>query len=63
MDWALAEVVMLWLSIVATILVFYPISATAAYLLLPYLAWVSFAAFLNFTMLRLNPRRGTGKAA
>ncbi len=63
MDWALIEVALLWLSIVATIAVFYPISATAAYLLVPYLAWVSFAAFLNFTMLRLNPIRGTGKAA
>ncbi len=63
MDYALFEVVLLWLSILATILVFLPISATAAYLLLPYLAWVSFAAFLNLTMLRLNPVRGRGNAA
>lgn len=32
-----------------------PVSMTAAWLFVPYLAWVSFAAFLNFTILRLNP--------
>lgn len=58
MDLALFEVGLLWLSIVAMIVLFYPISETAALLLLPYLAWVSFAAFLNFTMLRLNPEEG-----
>ena len=46
---------LLWLSILALILLFAPIDATAAWLLVPYLAWVSFAAFLNLTMLRLNP--------
>ena len=63
MDIALIEVGILWLSIVATIVVFWPVSTTAALLLLPYLAWVSFAAYLNFVMLRLNPEQGTGKAA
>lgn len=56
MDLALVDVAALWLSIVLMIWLFAPISATAAWLLAPYLAWVSFAAFLNFTMLRLNPR-------
>lgn len=55
-DLAMLEVILLWLSIVLNIIVFYPISAAAAWLLLPYLLWVSFAAFLNFVMLKLNPR-------
>lgn len=56
-DLAFVEVVGLWLSILATIIVFLPISTTAGLLLLPYLAWVSFAATLNFTIWRLNPVR------
>jgi tryptophan-rich sensory protein len=45
---------LLWLSIIATIAVFYPIKTSAAFLLLPYLVWVSFAASLNFSIWRLN---------
>ena len=55
MDWALAELVLLWLSIAAMIVVFRPLSETAALLLLPYLAWVSFAGVLNFVLWRRNP--------
>ena len=54
-DLALIEVPFLWLSILALIVVLAPISATASLLLVPYLAWVSFAAFLNLTIVRLNP--------
>ena len=54
MDWAFGELLLLWLSIAATIAVFAPISATAAWLLAPYLAWVTFAGVLNFTMWQLN---------
>lgn len=53
--WGFAEVLALWASIVATIAVFYPINAVAAYLLIPYLGWVSFAAVLNFSIWRRNP--------
>jgi tryptophan-rich sensory protein len=53
-DWALAEVGLLWLSIVALIVFIRPISAAAAWQLVPYLAWVSFAAFLNLAIVRLN---------
>lgn len=53
-DWALMEVPFLWLSILAPMVVLWPISQTASLLLLPYLLWVSFAAFLNLTIVRLN---------
>ena len=51
---AFAEIVLLWLAIAATIAAFRPVSRVAAGLLVPYLAWVSFAAVLNFTLWRLN---------
>ena len=53
-DWALWEVPFLWLSILVPIVLLLPISRTASLLLVPYLAWVSFAAFLNLTIVRLN---------
>jgi tryptophan-rich sensory protein len=51
---ALAEVVLLWLAIAATALSFRPHDKTAAVLMLPYLAWVSFAAVLNAAIWYLN---------
>ena len=53
-DLAFIEIVVLWLSIVATMATFHPVNAAAAWLLLPYLLWVTFAAALNFTVWRLN---------
>jgi tryptophan-rich sensory protein len=53
-DWALIEVPFLWLSVLAPIVLLWPISSTASLLLLPYLAWVTFAAYLNLTVVRLN---------
>lgn len=53
-DWALIEVVLLWLSILVPLLVFARYSRPAALLLVPYLAWVSFAAYLNYTIVALN---------
>jgi tryptophan-rich sensory protein len=53
-DWALAEVVLLWLSIVVLIWVPASYSRAASWLLVPYLAWVTFAALLNFAVVRLN---------
>ncbi len=52
---AFAEIVLLWVAIAATLLAFRPASRTAAWLLAPYLAWVSFAGVLNFTLWKLNP--------
>jgi benzodiazapine receptor len=53
-DIALREVVGLWLSILALIVTLAGLSPFAAGLLVPYLVWVSFAAYLNLTIVRLN---------
>ena len=60
-DLAFVEIVLLWTAIVATIAAFHPIHAAAAWLLLPYLAWVTFAAALNFSVWRLNLGRGAAQ--
>ncbi|BDS07241.1 tryptophan-rich sensory protein [Oceaniferula spumae] len=52
---AFAEIVLLWLLIVVNIVAFWRLHKVSALLLLPYLAWVSFATALAFTMWRLNP--------
>jgi tryptophan-rich sensory protein len=54
-DWALLEVVLLWLSILWLVMVLYRPARLASWLLLPYLAWVSYAAVLNLAVVRLNP--------
>lgn len=54
MDWALADVALLWLSIVFLIPAFAAHSTLAALLLAPYLLWVSIAAALNVRMIQLN---------
>lgn len=51
---AFIEILILLSAILATILAFYKINRLAAYLLLPYLFWVSFAAVLNFYIWQLN---------
>lgn len=51
---AFAEIIVLWFAIAATVVLFRPFSGVAALLLLPYLAWVGFAAVLNFSIWRLN---------
>ncbi len=53
-DLAFLDVVLLWVSIIATIIIFYPIEQFSALLLLPYLIWVTFAAMLNFAIWRMN---------
>ena len=52
------EVAALWASVVAMILVVRPLSEPAAWLLLPYLAWTTFAAALNLAIVRLNLGQG-----
>jgi len=52
---ALAEIVVLWLLILATAYSFWSLHRPAALLLLPYLGWVSFATALTFALWRRNP--------
>lgn len=52
---AFFEIVLLWLAIAATILKFRTIDVRAAYLLIPYILWVSFASLLNLFVWLLNP--------
>jgi len=51
---AFIEIIFLWISILASIILFYRISKVSAYLLIPYILWVSFAAFLNYNIWILN---------
>jgi translocator protein len=52
---ALVNIALLWILIPATLVAFWRIRPLAGLLLAPYLAWVSFAAALNFSLVRLNP--------
>jgi tryptophan-rich sensory protein len=60
--WAMAEIVLLWLLILATIFVFSRVNRWAAWLLVPYLGWVLYAAILNGAIWWLN-RGGPGGGA
>lgn len=51
---AFAELILLWLVIILTIIKFYKFSKPAAYLLFPYILWVSFAGVLNYFIWILN---------
>lgn len=52
---AFAEILLLWLLIVVTVGMFWRVDRMAAVLLMPYLAWVSFASALTLATWRLNP--------
>ena len=51
---AFGELLLLWCAIAATMIAFFRVNRVAGWLLAPYLAWVSFAAILNYTLWRLN---------
>lgn len=53
-DWALYEALALWLSVFGLILLIWRRSMTGAVLLLPYLLWVTFAGYLDMTIVKLN---------
>ena len=52
--WAFVNIIVLWLAIVWTMILFYKISRPAMYLLVPYIFWVSFATYLNYSLFVLN---------
>jgi translocator protein len=51
---ALINILLLWFSILITMILFYRLSKTAVYLLVPYLFWVTFATYLNYSIWLLN---------
>jgi translocator protein len=52
--WALVDIVFLWVSILFTIIAFSKINTLSAWLLVPYISWVSFAMILNYSIWVLN---------
>lgn len=52
--YAFIDIIALWITILLAIIYFYKTSKTAAYLLIPYILWVSFASVLNFYLMILN---------
>ncbi|HRK18129.1 MAG TPA: tryptophan-rich sensory protein [Hyphomicrobiaceae bacterium] len=54
-DLAFYDIVVLWLTIAAFIVLAWPLDRTAALLFVPYLIWVSYASALNLTIWRINP--------
>lgn len=53
---AFVEILVLWVLIAATAVSFWRVRPLAGVLLVPYLLWVSFAAFLNYSLWQLNPQ-------
>ena len=62
-DWALFELSFLWLSVLAMVVGLSAYSALAAWLLVPYLAWVAVAGWINFAVVRLNGPFGAAVAS
>jgi tryptophan-rich sensory protein len=52
--WAFVEIIAMWVFILLTIFAFAKVNKTAAWLLVPYISWVSFATILNYTIWKLN---------
>lgn len=53
---AFKEIAAMWIFILLTMISFFSLDALAGWLFVPYLAWVTFAAVLNFSIARLNPK-------
>ena len=54
LDWALVDIILLNLALIAVVALFYRRDKIAGWLMLPYLVWVAFAGFLNWTLFSLN---------
>ena len=52
--WAMVDFVLMWIMILLTVIWFGKIAPVAAWLLVPYICWVSFAALLNYSIWKLN---------
>ncbi|WP_028658499.1 TspO/MBR family protein [Nocardioides insulae] len=52
--WALVDIVVLWVAVLVTMVLAWPVSRSAAWLLAPYLAWVGYATALNAGIVVLN---------
>ena len=61
-DWAFIEGLGLWASIIPMLLVAAAYDPKSAWLLAPYFAWVTFAMYLNYTIVRMNPPFGAATA-
>lgn len=59
-DWAMAELVPFWLSILAMMFLLGRSARISGWLILPYLAWVTFAGYLNWVIVELNAPFGAG---
>lgn len=53
--WSFVNIIVLWVAILMTLVLFWRTNRTAGLLLVPYWTWVSFAAILNYAMWQLNP--------
>jgi len=62
-DWSLIEVGFLWCSCLALVIGLAPLSHLASWLVVPYLAWVSFATWLNYAVVSLNKPFGRPRMA
>lgn len=54
LGWALIEIILIWIAVLAMITIFYRINKVAAFLQIPYLVWVSFASILNGAFWYIN---------
>ncbi|WP_093163929.1 TspO/MBR family protein [Aliiruegeria lutimaris] len=59
----LVIIALLWASVIATTLAFFQIDTLAGVMSVPYVAWVSVAACLNYSILQLNPGRVSANSA
>jgi benzodiazapine receptor len=52
--WAFIDIIALWAAILVTVVLFWRVRVSAAVMMIPYIAWVTFAAVLNYALWRLN---------